>query len=137
MAAEYNFQAALVKSIINADAKLDRRELLIDIFKAYVAKLFELKLSKGERLPYDALVQIKRNLINEFRQAELAEYQQSIEWYENLFDKTVEEILNDAAARHQGIDTMQEATQVLSVHAKGYAASKGMTITPSGLVVPG
>jgi len=137
MSDEYNFQEELVKSVINADPKLDRHELLVDIFKAYVAKLFELKISRGDRMPLDVLVVVKRNLIHEFRKANLAEYQKSVEWYEDLFDKTVQEILSEAALRHKGQDSVSLADQTLGIHKKQYAASHDMKVAPSGLIVPG
>lgn len=137
MSDEYNFQEELVKSVINADPRLDRSELLTDIFKAYVAKLFELKISRGNRIPFEVLVAIKRNLIHEFREANLAEYQKSVEWYEDLFDKTVQEILNEAALRHKGQDSVSMADQTLSIHKEQYAESHGMKVSPSGLFVPG
>lgn len=131
MSDSYNFQADLENSIFNADPKLDRKDLLVDIFKMYVAKLFEIKL-KNSRIEADALVQMKRNLINEFRQASLAELQMSVEQYEILFDKTVQEILNDAALAHQGHDIVSvDPTRELMIN------TTGMVQTPSGLLVPG
>jgi hypothetical protein len=129
MSDTYNFQLELKNSIFNADPKIDRKELLVDIFKSYVAKLFEKVLTK-EKLPFEALVQIKNNLINEFRQAELSEYQKTTEQYDQLFDNTVKEILNLAAARHKGIDTAVRGPQELIINPEIYIHEKGGLIKP-------
>lgn len=129
---EYSFQTDLKNSIFNADPKLDRNELLTDIFKSYVAKLFEMTLKKG-RLPYDALVTIKANLISEFRNAELSEYQKSVEWYEKTFDETIKEILAIAASRHRGVDQVVSANQTLQINPEIYMNEKGLTIPVSAL----
>jgi len=130
---DYDFQKDLQNSIFNADPKLNRDDLLLDIFKSYVAKLFELVLSRQgseSRIPFDALVQIKKNLISEFRLASLGEYQQSVKWYEEMFEATVQEILNDASLAHQGADTIElDQNQELSVDINGY-------INEGGLYVP-
>ena len=125
---EYNFQKELKDAIFNADVKIDRKELLIDIFKSYVAKLFEISLDK-KKLPYDDLVEVKRNLIAEFRAADLSEYQKSVEDYEILFDDTVKEILQFAAERHQGVDSVVHANQSLEINPEAY-------INEGGLYVP-
>ena len=132
MSDTYNFQEDLKKSIFNADPKIDRKELLIDIFKSYVAKLFEKVLNK-ERLPFEALVQVKNNLINEFRKTDLSEYQKSIEQYEQLFDDTIKEILSLAAARHKGIDNAIKGQQELIVNPEVYINEKGLSIPVSAL----
>ena len=122
---EYNFQSELEKSILNADIKLNRSELLIDIFKAYIAKLMEKMLIHG-RIPFEAVVQIKRNLINEFRSALLAEYQMSVEQYEKLFDETVKEILNYASNLHKGHDTAVQSDQELIINPEAYIQENGI-----------
>ena len=128
----YNFQDNLKKSIFNADSKLDRKELLVDIFKSYVAKLFEKVLSK-ERLPFEALVQIKNNLINEFRKTDLSEYQKEVKQYEQLFDDTIKEILSYAAARHQGKDVVIPGQQELIINPEVYVNEGGLTMPISAL----
>jgi len=129
--AEYDFQKELKNSIFNADPKLDKRELLIDIFKAFVAKLFEMVIAKKgkNRLEVDAMVTVKRNLINEFRQSELGEYQRSVEQYEQLFEKTIKEIFNEAAHAHPGMESIS-AQQQLEINRDAY-------IKESGLYIPG
>ena len=131
MSKEYNFQKELKDRIFNADPmKLDRRELLEDVFKIYVAKLFEFNLGrKGkDRLEVDAMVEVKRNLIDEFRKTELGEYQQSVKWYEDMFDSTVQEILNDAALAHKGSQFVS-IDQTLQINKNAY-------INEGGLFVP-
>jgi hypothetical protein len=136
MSDEYNFQKELESSIENADIKLDRSELLEDIFKIYVAKLFELCLNKSKaqnRLPFDALVEVKKNIISEFRKASLGMIQKSVEQYEELFEKTVQEIVNDAGLAHQGEDIMSSGGE-FDINKRIYQATH--TVTPAGLIVP-
>ena len=122
---DYNFQRDLKNSIFSADDKIDRNELLVDIFKSYVAKLFEITLKKN-RIPFDALVEVKKNLISEFMSAELSEYQKSVEWYEKLFDETVKEICDMAAERHQGMDQVVHSQQELSIDPNMYINEGGL-----------
>lgn len=132
----YDFQKELRKSIFNADEKLDKKELLVDIFKTYVAKLFEITLQKSaskNQLELSALIEVKKNLISEFRQADLSEYQLSVNQYEDLFDKTVKEIVNFASLRHKGEDSIN-INKTLSVDKSAFWA--GHTINDSGLIVP-
>ena len=128
----YNFQTELKNSIFNADPKLNRKDLLDDIFKSYVAKLFERVLSK-EKLPFDALVQVKNNLISEFRSAELSEYQKSVEQYDELFDNTVKEILSLAASRHQGNDSVARGQQELIINPEIYINEGGLSVPVNAL----
>jgi len=126
---EYNFQKDLENSILNADPKIDRKELLIDIFKSYVAKMFEFTLTK-KGLPYEALVEVKNNLISEFRRAELSERQMSVEQYEALFDSTVQEILAFAASQHQGRDSVSMGNQSLQINPEAYINEGGLYVPP-------
>ena len=124
----YDFQAELSKAINTADPNLNRKELIVDIFKFYTAKLLEFYMTKiGGALQSGSDEQLKRNLINEFRQAPLSENQQSIEWYEKLFDTTMQEILNDAAHAHQGIDQIT-SSQELSINPSAYIQEGGLFI---------
>ena len=130
MSKEYNFQKDLRDSVLKADpVKFDKKELLTDIFKSYVAKLFEIVLSgkKGNRLEFDAMIQVKANLISEFRKTELGEYQQSVKWYEELFDTAMQEILNDAAQNHQGINQVS-IEQNLEINPNAYINEGGLFI---------
>jgi hypothetical protein len=136
MSTEYNFQTDLENSINNADPKLNKKELLEDIFKIYVAKMFEIAIKKSktpDRLPYDALVEIKRNLISEFRKASLEMIQMSVEKYEELFEKTVQEIVNDAGLAHKGEDSMIIQSK-LDINRPAYQQTH--KTTPSGLILP-
>ena len=125
-----NFQTDLKNSIFNADSKLDKEELLTDIFKSFVAKMFEhvmtRKNSSLPRLSVDELVTIKRNLIHEFRSAELSEHQKSEQWYDDLFEVTVKEIVESAS--HQGIETVQLASQNLEINPEAYKREGGLFI---------
>jgi len=123
-----NFQEDLKKSILNADPKLDKKQLLEDIFKSFVSKMFEFVISKHgkNRIPFEAIVTIKKNLINEFRLTSLGEYQQSEEWYDNLFEKTVKEILEFASLAHDGIDEIKRANQNFEININAYKFEKGI-----------
>lgn len=135
--AEYNFQKELENSILNADPNLDKKELLQDVFKSYVSKCLELLVSKSNTIPYGAITEVQGNLIREFRAASLAEYQLSVEQYETLFKKAMEEICTLAAAAHPGVDTaIIDQNQILDVNAEGLAAQKGFVRNDSGLFVP-
>jgi len=128
--ADYNFQKELKKSIIGADDKINRSDLLTNIFKTYVAKMFEHVLSKGkkDRLETASMATVKRNLIDEFRNAELGEYQKSTEWYEDMFDKAMQEILEEAGRNHQGAN-IASIDQRLEINKRAY-------INESGLFIP-
>lgn len=86
-----------------------------------------------EKLPFEALVQVKNNLINEFRQAELSEYQKSVEQYDQLFDETVKEILNLAASRHKGNDSVARSPQEFIINPEIYIQEKGLSVPVSAL----
>ncbi len=130
MGKEYNFQKELKKTIFGSDPdKIDRHELLENIFKAYVAKLFEFNLgrAKENRLEANVMIEVKRNLISEFRKTEIGEYQKSVEWYEDLFETTVNEILNDAANSNKGVDTVS-VNQTLQINPEAYVNEGGLFI---------
>lgn len=123
-----NFQEDLKNSIFNADEKLDKTELLTDIFKTFVAKLFEHVLSRKKnnqsRLTVGELTEVKRNLISEFRSTPLSEHQKTVEWYDELFEKTIKEIFE--SAQHQGIETVQRASQNFEINAEAYKMEGGL-----------
>jgi len=132
MSSDYNFQQDLENAILKSDSsKIDRHELLTDIFKNYVAKLFEYVLSKKSknRIEFDAMVQIKRNLINEFTKASLGEYQKTTEQYEDLFDVCIQEIFNEAALNHAGED-MVGVSQTLEINPTAYIKEGGLFVPP-------
>lgn len=127
-----DFKEHVESSIKNAGPEVDRKELLIDIFKTTIAQFFEWYLvnkSNGNRLPFEAVVQVKQQLINEFRGMSI-DQQQSVEWYENLFESTIKEIFNDAALAHRGEDRYEYAKQNLEVNTDLYQQSS------SGLYIP-
>ncbi len=130
MSSDYNFQQDLENAILKADSsKIDRRELLTDIFKNYVARLFEHVLSNKSknRIELDAMVQVKRNLINEFTKASLGEYQKTTEQYEDLFETCVQEIFNEAALNHAG-DDMVSVSQRLEIDPLAYIREGGLFV---------
>jgi len=127
-----SFQEDLSKSILEADEKLDREELLVDIFKSFVAKMFEFVLNQGKftesRLPYAQVIAIKRNLINEFRNASLEQYQKPEKWYEDLFEQTVNEIFT--AAQHKGED-LTKIDKNLEINIDAYKHEGGLFVPKS------
>lgn len=131
------FAKDLEKTINNADEKVDKRELLEDIFKSYVAKLFEVNIQE-RRLPYGVLIEVKRLLIAAFRSASLSEYQRSVKQYEELFDKTVQEIIDYASTRNnEGEDIIEEDKgKVLEINAKEYQNQSNFKKNDSGLFIP-
>jgi hypothetical protein len=127
-----NFKENVESTIKNAGPGVDRKELLIDIFKTTIAQFFEWYLvnkSNGNRLPFEAVVQAKQQLINEFRGLSI-DQQQSVEWYENLFESTVKEIFNDAALAHRGTDRFEYANQNFEVNKDMYQQSTGGIYIP-------
>jgi hypothetical protein len=133
---EYDFQKDLEGAIFNSDSsKINRHELLIDIFKSYVAKLFEYVLSKRgkNRIELDAMVQIKRNLINEFTKASLGEYQKTNNQYDELFEQTIKEIFNDAALNHEG-ENIVSVNQNLEINPTIYKNEHGLFVPFHGKI---
>jgi len=108
---------------------MDRKELLKMTFKYWVAKLFEhIQTKRGaDRLEADYVVEVKKNLIREFRDTDLGEYQMSEKQYDDLFEKTVQEILQEAALRHKGEDIVSiEST--LSINTEKYIKEGGLFV---------
>jgi hypothetical protein len=103
-----DFKTNIQNTINTAGPDVDRKELLVDIFKHTVADFFIWYLTNknnGNRLAIDALINTKRSLISEFRDMSISEIQQSVEWYEELFEDTIKEIFNDASLAHSGKDS--------------------------------
>jgi hypothetical protein len=145
MSEEYDFQKELKKSLVDADPSMDKIEMLEMIFSSYVTKLLEYMLKKSPvkgRLEASAINEAKRNLINEFRNAELGEWQRSVERYEEIYTKTIMGILNENALMNPGEDSAQYSQQ-LSIDSKGYQniiAPKyhpAERVTPGGIILPG
>jgi len=95
-------------AVMSATAKVKPSEVIRSIFKHAVSSMFEKAIvnkSDGTSgMMYDVILETKRNLISTFRDANLQNHQKPIDWYEDLFDKTVQEILNFAAKMHEGED---------------------------------
>jgi len=132
--ADKDFKKSLEDSINNADPRLDKDELLEDIFKTSVAKLLQFSMENGsgkkkDRLEMGALLTAKRELIAEFRSATLDQHQKSVEQYEELFQKTLQEIFNDASHAHGGDNNVEYANQNLEINSDVY-------INEGGLFVP-
>ena len=124
----FDFQKELKASIFGADEKQERHELVAMIFKSYVAKCIEYTLRKKiSRIESAAIYQIRRNLINEFRNAELGEYQKSVKQYEELFNTAIEEIFNEAGHAHEGIN-IATVDQTLEINKRAYAENRGIII---------
>lgn len=97
----------LKDAISNSTDKVKPEETIKTLFKHAVARMFEeamIATGRSQRMEYDAIVETKNALIYLFRNTELGEHQKSIEWYEDLFDATVQEILNFASHNHKGSD---------------------------------
>lgn len=134
---DYDFQKVLEKSIMGADEKIDRKELIVIVFKTYIAKLLEVSMQKaGGVLRFEVIKVIRDNLINEFRKASLDMYQLPEEKYSDIFDETMEEILTHAGGAHDGEDIVQEGKQVLDINAKALMSDKGLKKTDAGILLP-
>jgi len=126
----FNFQKELKASIVDADPKQDRGELLTMIFKSYVAKCLEYTLrKKTSRIEQAAMLEIRRNLINEFRSTELGEHQKSVKWYEDLFDVAIKEIFNEASLAHDGVN-IATVDQTFEINKRAHAAQNRGLIQP-------
>jgi len=124
---DFNFQRDLKEAILNSE--MDRKELLKMTFKYWVAKLFEhIQVKHGaDRLESDYVVEVKKNLITEFRNTDLGEYQMSEEQYDDLFEQTVQEILQEAALHHQGED-LASIESTLSINKEKYIQEGGLFV---------
>ena len=129
MAEEYKFGEELANSIKKAKPK-DRVEVLVMIFKNYVAKMIEFLMERSGRdgLEVGIIEEVKRNLITEFRGAKLNETQRSEKMYEDLFDTTLQEILNYASHAHEGEDSAKFEGQVLDINSNAYVNEGGLFI---------
>jgi len=136
---DVQFVKDLEKTVFEADEKIDRDELITDVFKFYVSKIFEMNL-ENDRLPAGVLSDAKRMLINTFRKASLETHQRSVEQYEKLFDSTVAEIVNFASHNHGGTDIVEEdGSRVLEVNKKAYHnenVGAGFKRSAGGIIIP-
>lgn len=128
---EFNFQRDLKKVVFESDpTKMDRNELVTLVFKSWAAKLFEyIKTNEGlkDGLEVESIVNVKRKIINEFRRADLGEYQKSEKQYDELFEETIREMLELAAQRHQGQD-ITTVEQSLSINPDKYIKEGGLFV---------
>lgn len=99
---------ALEAAVMSGTAKAKPSEIISTLFKHSVSRMFEKaivsKTDGTKSMRYDAILETKRGLIQSFLNANLGDYQKSTEWYEKLFDSTVQEILSFASQRHKGND---------------------------------
>jgi len=122
MEKEFDFKVELENSLKKVSQK-EKRELLEMIFKTYVAKSLEVLMEKTgltNGLEYDMLDHVKRNLIEEFRGANLGVNQISTFEYESLFNKAMQELLNEASLAHEGEDSADYSNSVLEINANEY-----------------
>jgi hypothetical protein len=137
---EKSFGQTIKDMIDEAGPMANKREYLEDIFKFYVADFWiyakEVCEKNKEELTVDTVTQSKRQLIDSFYNIEgMAEIQLSLEKYEELFEKTVQEILNEAALAHEGQDSMTYNSN-LEINADAYADANNFSKTSSGIYVP-
>lgn len=126
------FKENVENVIKNAGPEINRDELLVDIFKHTIADFFVWYIENkknGNRLPFESVVQTKTKLISEFRSMQL-DNQMSVEKYEDLFEKTVKEIFNEASLAHRGEDRSEYAHQNLHVNNDLYQQSAGGIYLP-------
>ena len=110
------FQQKLREAVItNIDPKLKPVDVLEDAFKFYVAEMLKLNIQQNKnRIAAGFIQSLCAYAITEFRNSDLGEHQQAETWYANLFNKCIQEILNDAAHAHKGEDSaVRDKTQDL------------------------
>ena len=131
MAEKFDLSVELEKSIQSAKPE-DRIEILIVAFKSSVIqRIGDLMVQVGSAgIEPDMLMVTRRELIKDFRDAKIGEAQRSEEQYEEMFDETIEGLLNYASHVHEGEDSAKFANQVLDVNADAY-------VNEGGLFVPG
>jgi len=89
--------------ITNCDPKLNPTDVLEDTFKFVVAEMLKTNIQQNKnRIAAGFIQALCAHLINEFHGADLGDYQKPETWYANLFNKTIQEILNDASHVHAG-----------------------------------
>lgn len=95
----------------------DKDQFIDDIFKLGVATVWDqLQKRQGNknRLEYDTVKESKRIMIKAFMTADLGDSQKNEDYYSQLFDQTVQEILETAAANHEGKDVISRDRSILS-----------------------
>lgn len=118
--------------VVNADPNKSRLETLEDTFKYYVSELLKINISQNRnRIQGGFTEALCGHCINEFRGAQLGEFQQSEEWYSKLFIATIKEIFNASANNHAGEDKMEvNHNQRLEIDKAGWAKKNGIYTKP-------
>ena len=98
------FQKKLVNAVVNnCDPRVSRDEVLEDTVKYYVAEMLAENVMKNKnRISAGFIQALCGFIVSEFRGAELGEYQKPEKWYADVFNKCIQEILNDAGHAHKG-----------------------------------
>jgi hypothetical protein len=130
------FQEQLKRSVLECPTdKLDRKEVLIDIFKTYAARMIEQNvMTNKNRIEGGFIMMLRGYMISEFRSVELGEHQLSEAQYADLFDKTIKEIFDSASNAHEGDDKVERQPQNLEVNKNAYSESKGFKPSTSGKI---
>ncbi len=139
MSEDYEFGVELKKSIFTVEPN-KREDLLKLIFKNYVAKLLiVLKEKTGvvNDLEAEMLTEVRGNLIREFRAAPLDNSQRSVKFYEGLFDEAIKGILSEAAANHEGKDSVKlDTRREVKLNEGAFTQSASGIYIPNGIQIP-
>lgn len=113
------FGKALVSQLEQAKPNVDKNELLEDFFKLSVAQLLAAYIEQYDVQAIDAKFHemMLSELVTCFRQAPLGEYQRSVDWYEKMFNQTMQEIVANA--------TSGKGMTQTSTNSTGYGMSGG------------
>ena len=138
MSERYNFQNDLNKALGDSNLDMPKKDLLVQIFKTMVAEVLRTNIAKNGigRLEAGVIEELRRSIIHEFRSASIDDVQMSVKMYENLFDSTLQEILNYASLAHEGEDAAKfDYNRDISVNARAHDA-KFSKQTPGGIYLP-
>ena len=126
------FQQKLREAVItNIDPKKNPNEVLEDIFKYYVAEMLKTNILQNKnRIAAGFIDALCGHAIKTFKDTDLGDFQKNEKWYGDLFNKTIQEILNDASHAHEG-ENKAEVKQQLHINKKLW------NMRQSGLVIPG
>jgi hypothetical protein len=122
--------------IFQAPDNVDRHQLLIQQFEAVVAGMLEKNITDNKnRIEMGFLNLLKAFVINEFREAKLEEYQLTVKQYEDLFSKTMRDILNTV---DHDVETKSAKGGTLKLDKRAYHndAPTGQKVTPGGIILP-
>lgn len=127
------FQTELVNAVVkNCDPKLSRDEVLEDTVKYYTAEMLAENVMKNKsRISAGFIQALCGFIVSEFRGAELGEYQKSEQWYADVFNKCIQEILNDAGHAHGGENSaVVDRNRQINYNRAGWRRQ-------GGIIVPG